>query len=132
MWRRGPDHISRRNCHLAAEAPAEFDTSEPTTGMTAPFTHKATRPTLAQPLAWRPQAWRYRCARVALCWTVQSPIRIVGGSRSAPTVARWPPALADAKGGAPQFVAEQFKPDEKVAGVGWRRVGVGGYRFEPG
>jgi hypothetical protein len=29
-------------------------------------------------------------------------------------------------------VAEQFKPDEKVARVGWGRVGVGGYRFEPG
>jgi hypothetical protein len=26
---------------------------------------------------------------------------------------------ADAKGGASQFVAEQFKPDEKVARVGW-------------
>jgi hypothetical protein len=39
MYRRGPDHISRRNRHLAAEAPAEFDTSELATGMTAAFTH---------------------------------------------------------------------------------------------
>ena len=38
MCRRGPDHISRRNRHLAAEAPAESDTSELTTGMTAAFT----------------------------------------------------------------------------------------------
>jgi hypothetical protein len=29
-------------------------------------------------------------------------------------------------------VAEQFKPDEKVARVGWGCVGVRGYRFEPG
>jgi hypothetical protein len=35
-------------------------------------------------------------------------------------------------GGASQFMAEQFKPDEKVARVGWGRVGVGRYRFEPG
>jgi hypothetical protein len=39
MCRRSPDHIARRTRHPAAEAPAEFDTSELTTGMTATFTH---------------------------------------------------------------------------------------------
>jgi hypothetical protein len=39
MCRRGPDNIARRTHYLAAEAPAEFDTSELTTGMTATFTH---------------------------------------------------------------------------------------------
>jgi len=40
-------------------------------------------------------------------------------SRPASAIARRPPALADPKGRASQFVAEQLKPDEKVAWVGW-------------
>ena len=39
MCRRGPDDIARRTRHAAAEAPAEFDTSELATGMTTAFTH---------------------------------------------------------------------------------------------
>jgi hypothetical protein len=39
MRRRGPDNIARRTHHPAAEAPAEFDTGELTTGMTASFSH---------------------------------------------------------------------------------------------
>jgi hypothetical protein len=105
MRRCGPDHIARRTRRLAAEAVAEFDTSELTTGMTAAFTHNATRTTL---------------------------LRRGTRSRPASAVARRPPALTDAKGSALQFVAEQFKPDEKVARVDWGRIGVGGYRFEPG
>ena len=115
MCRRGPDNIARRTRDPAAEAPAEFDTSELTTGMTAAFNRAA----LPQPLAWRHLASRYRRKQVASCWTTQSPIRILGeteASRPASVVASRPPALADAKGGASQFIAEQFKPDERVAG----------------
>jgi hypothetical protein len=39
MCRRGPDNIGRTTHYLAAEAPAGFDASELTTGMTAAFTH---------------------------------------------------------------------------------------------
>jgi hypothetical protein len=39
MSRRGPDNIARRTRDPAAEASAKVDTSEPATGMTAPFTH---------------------------------------------------------------------------------------------
>jgi hypothetical protein len=39
MSRRGPDNIARRTRDPAAEASPKVDTSEPATGMTAPFTH---------------------------------------------------------------------------------------------
>ena len=105
--------------------------------MTAALTHDGNprNASSASRLASSILASRYRCEPVAFCWIVQSPIRIVGeseASRPTSAVARRPPALADPKGGASQLVAEQFKPDEKVARVDWRRVGVGGYRFEPG
>jgi hypothetical protein len=39
MCRRGPDNIARRTHYLAAEALAEFDTSELATELTAASTH---------------------------------------------------------------------------------------------
>jgi hypothetical protein len=39
MCRRGPDNMARRTRHLAAEAVAEFDTSELATELTAASTH---------------------------------------------------------------------------------------------
>jgi hypothetical protein len=52
MRRCGPDHIARRTRRLAAEAVAEFDTSELTTGMTAAFTHNGNSHNAAS--TWHP------------------------------------------------------------------------------
>jgi hypothetical protein len=66
MCGRGPDDIARRMRHPAAEAPAEFDTSELATGMTAAFTHDGNLRNAASALAWCPLASRYRCERAVI------------------------------------------------------------------
>jgi hypothetical protein len=78
VCRRGPDNITRTTHYPAAEAPAEFDTSELATELTAASTHDGNSRNAASTSRLGPLASRYRREQVASCWTAQSPIRIVG------------------------------------------------------
>jgi hypothetical protein len=64
---------------------------------------------------WTPAYMLYLARAYAELGKFDDASHSIGEAGGASAVARRPPALADAKGGASQFVAEQLKPDEKVA-----------------